>query len=177
MEAHARLINGVCCSLSSGEVGLSDKMAEIRANAQRPGQEVRLADIPADAGCGMGIFEELHGFPDAGALSLHIREESERCHGHAGRLFLERLTEHREEVRDRLREVLPLFVSRICPANADGQVKRVALRFAVCAAAGSLAEDWGIVPWKPGRPLKPPNSVLPCGCETVAGPGRLRMRR
>ena len=135
--------------LSSGEVGLSDKMAEI-GQRTKAGQEVRLADIPADAGCGMGIFEELHGFPDAGALSLHIREESERCHGHAGRLFLERLTEHREEVRDRLREVLPLFVSRICPANADGQVKRVALRFAVCAAAGSLAEDWGIVPWKPG---------------------------
>lgn len=110
--------------LSSGEVGLSDKMAEI-GQRTKAGQEVRLADIPADAGCGMGIFEELHGFPDAGALSLHIREESERCHGHAGRLFLERLTEHREEVRDRLREVLPLFVSRICPANADGQVKRV----------------------------------------------------
>lgn len=135
--------------LSSGEVGLSDKLAEI---GQRPkaGQEVRLVDIPADAGRDMGIFEELHGFPDAGALSLHIREESERCHGHAGRLFLERLAEHREAVRDRLRELLPPFVSRICPANADGQVKRVALRFAVCAAAGSLAEDWGIVPWKPG---------------------------
>lgn len=135
--------------LSSGEVGLSDKLAEI---GQRPkaGQEVRLVDIPADAGRDMGIFEELHGFPDAGALSLHIREESERCHGHAGRLFLERLAEHREAVRDRLRELLPPFVSRICPANADGQVKRVALRFAVCAAAESLAEDWGIVPWKPG---------------------------
>ena len=135
--------------LSSGEVGLSDKLAEI-GQRTKAGQEVRLADIPADAGRGMGIFEELHGFPDAGALSLHIREESERCHGHAGRLFLERLTEHREEVRDRLRELLPRFVSDICPANADGQVKRVALRLAVCAAAGSLAEDWGIVPWKPG---------------------------
>ena len=94
-----------------------------------------------------------------------------------GALFLERLTEHREEVRDRLREVLPLFVSRICPANADGQVKRVALRFAVCAAAGSLAEDWGIVPWKPGTAFEAAEQCFAVWLRNVAGPGRLRMRR
>ena len=41
--------------LSTGEVSLADKMLEAGRRA-RAGQEVRLADIPADAGAGMGIF-------------------------------------------------------------------------------------------------------------------------
>jgi uncharacterized protein (DUF927 family) len=54
--------------LSSGEVSLADKMAEI-GRRSKAGQEVRLVDIPADAGAGWGAFEELHGAPSPGAFA------------------------------------------------------------------------------------------------------------
>ncbi len=46
--------------LASGELGLADHMAGagVRAHA---GQELRFADIEADAGAGTGAFEQLHG--------------------------------------------------------------------------------------------------------------------
>jgi uncharacterized protein (DUF927 family) len=49
--------------LSSGEIGLADKVAEDgRGRRLAAGQQVRIVDIPADAGAGMGMFEKLHGF-------------------------------------------------------------------------------------------------------------------
>ena len=35
-----------------------------RRTETRPGQDVRMADIPADAGAGPGLFENLHGYAD-----------------------------------------------------------------------------------------------------------------
>lgn len=51
--------------LSAGELGLADHMAE-GGKRTRTGQEVRMADIPADAGQGMGAFECLHDAADVG---------------------------------------------------------------------------------------------------------------
>ena len=48
-----------------GEISLADKMAEI-GKRSKAGQEVRLVDIPADAGAGQGAFEELHGAASSG---------------------------------------------------------------------------------------------------------------
>ncbi len=49
--------------LSSGEISLADKIAEDgRGRRIAAGQEVRIVDIAADAGAGLGIFENLHGF-------------------------------------------------------------------------------------------------------------------
>ena len=46
--------------LSTGEVGITARLNEIGQKA-KAGQEVRLAGVPADAGKGMGAFEDLHG--------------------------------------------------------------------------------------------------------------------
>ena len=50
--------------LSTGEIGLADKIGEDPRSRKRlmAGQEVRVIDLPADAGAGLGLFEELHGF-------------------------------------------------------------------------------------------------------------------
>jgi len=40
------------------------------------------------------------------------------------------------------------FLTEVVPEGADGQVRRVANRFALAAAAGELATFWGIVPWE-----------------------------
>jgi putative DNA primase/helicase len=45
--------------LSSGEIGLAEKLSEDgRGRQLSAGQQVRIVDIPADAGAGLGIFEE-----------------------------------------------------------------------------------------------------------------------
>jgi putative DNA primase/helicase len=70
--------------LSTGEVPLSVKMGESGA-ATRAGQEVRLANIPADAGAGLGVFQKLHGKADGTALAVHLREAGRSYYGTAAR--------------------------------------------------------------------------------------------
>lgn len=53
--------------LSAGELGLADHMAE-GMKRTRTGQEVRMADIPADAGAGLGAFENLHDLEGGSGL-------------------------------------------------------------------------------------------------------------
>ena len=49
--------------LSCGEITLGDKIAEDGRNRKvAAGQQVRMIDVPADAGAGLGIFETLHGY-------------------------------------------------------------------------------------------------------------------
>ena len=56
--------------LSSGEISLEEKVAERSGAPQmREGQAVRLIDLPADAGSGHGIYENLYGFASGAALS------------------------------------------------------------------------------------------------------------
>ena len=69
--------------LSAGETSLSAVMAQA-GKRSTAGQEIRLADIEADAGAGMGIFETLHGHPNAAALALAIKEASAKYHGADG---------------------------------------------------------------------------------------------
>jgi putative DNA primase/helicase len=53
--------------LSAGEIGLAEHMGEVNKRA-RAGQELRMIDLPADAGAGLGIFETLHEFETGGVL-------------------------------------------------------------------------------------------------------------
>jgi uncharacterized protein (DUF927 family) len=46
------------------------------------------------------------------------------------------------------------FLNRYVPANADGQVHRVAQRFALIGAAGEIAAEGGVLPWPPGEATK-----------------------
>jgi len=142
--------------LSTGELSLSDKIAEDgKGRKAAAGQEVRIVDIPADAGAGLGMFENLHGFKSANEFAAHIKKVSVKHFGHASRQFLELLT--RSDLLTIERELAkPLrdFVAEYCPANADGQVKRVAARFALVAAGGEMAAAFGVVPWQAGEATK-----------------------
>lgn len=132
--------------LSTGEISLAAKMNEA-GRRTRAGQEVRLVDIPADANAGWGIFEALHGFATPGALADHLRQAACQYYGSAARAFLERITAKLDGLGETVRQARQEFVERHCPQEADGQVKRVAGRFALVAAAGTLATAVGILPW------------------------------
>ena len=76
-------------------------------------------------------------------------------YGTAGRAFLTRLVETRAADPDGFYELVKglrqQFISDHLPAGSDGQVRSVAGRFGVVAAAGELATEWGILPWEIGE--------------------------
>lgn len=139
--------------LSSGEIGLLEHMGEA-GKSPRAGQEIRLAEIPADAGAGLGIFEELHGYTGGAELSKALTEAARRNYGGAFVAFLERLVRHQHEVADMVKEAQRKFQAAYLTDQAHGQARRVADRFALVGAAGELAQRWGIVPWEPGEAMK-----------------------
>jgi uncharacterized protein (DUF927 family) len=136
--------------LSTGEVGLSEILAE-DGRTVRAGQEVRVVDIPADAGAGNGIFENLHGFNCAADFADAIRKASRDEYGHPSREFLRKLTADLEGARAFVHDLIEKFLAATLPLKRDGQVERIGRRFAIVAAAGELAPKWGITGWQPGE--------------------------
>ncbi|MCQ8279910.1 DUF927 domain-containing protein [Acetobacteraceae bacterium KSS8] len=139
--------------LSTGELGLADLNREA-GKATKAGQEVRFADLPADAGAGMGLFENLHGEDTPDAFAKYLREATSRCYGAPLRGFLIALTEHLrrtglEEMAAALRSRANAFLDRWLHAHADasGQVRSVAYRFALVAIGGELATEYGLTGW------------------------------
>lgn len=133
--------------LSTGEVSLADKMAEC-GKRPKAGQEVRLADVPADAGAVLGIFEQLHDFQSPDALARHLCEASERFYGTPARAFLDGLVQiSPDALADSVGKARGEFMAKYVPEGASGQVLSVAGRFALIAAAGTLATAFGILPW------------------------------
>lgn len=136
--------------LSAGELGLADHMAE-GGKRTRAGQEVRFVDLPADAGAGLGAFEQLHGCADGAELSRNLSARSAACYGVAGRAWLQWLCDHAETAGADVRQRVKRFELEICPNNASGQVQRVASRFALLAAAGEMATAAGLTGWDKGE--------------------------
>ena len=140
--------------LSSGEISLADKIAEdVRGRRVTAGQHVRVIDVPADTHV-HGLFENLHGFPDAGSFARHLLSASNEFYGVAARAFIGRIAPELEQLRQVTLECIPTFVSKNCPEGSDGQVQRVAGRFALIAAAGEYAAALGIVPWEAGEAIR-----------------------
>lgn len=137
--------------LSSGEIGLADKVAEDgRGRRLAAGQQVRIVDISADAGAGMGMFENLHGFESAEMLARHLRTATMQNYGVAAREYLTRVVPNIDALRKQVSELVRGFCEQFVPAGADGQVERVAQRFGLVAAGGEVAVRCGVVPWQRG---------------------------
>jgi len=121
--------------LSAGELGLADHMAEGMKRA-RTGQEVRMADIPADAGKGMGAFENLHDHEGGSNFSRYLVGQAGSVYGATGRAWLQWLTENADTIKGRIRTASAALALQIVPEAAGGQVDRVGARFALVGAAG-----------------------------------------
>jgi uncharacterized protein (DUF927 family) len=136
--------------LSTGEIGLADLIAEGGGRA-RAGQEIRVVDLPADAGAGLGLFERLPAGMTPGAFADWLKDAAGTHYGHAGPAFVARLVKNYTEARDALRTARDAIAATLAPADAAGQVRRVAQRFAMIAAAGELATEWGFTGWPAGE--------------------------
>ena len=137
--------------LSSAEITLAEHMAE-SGKAARAGQETRFADLPADAGKGMGIFENIHGYDSPGKFADGIKQITEQCHGTAFPAFIEAvISKGSGELQNSIRLFKEAFLDKYVPNNVSGQIYRVASRFALVAAAGEFATENGITGWEKGE--------------------------
>lgn len=136
--------------LSSGEKSLADHMQE-GGKRTRAGQETRMAEIPADAGKGMGAFEKLHGHEGGANFSRHLVGQAASVYGATGRAWLQWLTENADGLKARIREAAGRLAGQIVPEAASGQVERVGARFALVGAAGELATAAGLTGWAVGE--------------------------
>ncbi len=139
--------------LSAGEIGLAEHMGEV-GKTPRAGQELRLAEIPADAGAGLGVFEDLHGYANGADFAKALDKVARRYYGTAFHAFVSELVVHQDEVPGLIRDAQRKFEAMCLNAGAHGQAYRVAARFALVGAAGELATRWGITDWEGGEAMQ-----------------------
>lgn len=132
--------------LSTGEVTIAGRLAAGGIEA-KAGQSLRLLDVPV-AGT-YGLFDDLRGFDTGARLSDAIRDAAAKHYGHAGPAFVEALVKARREGLD-LAEALDATLAKF--EAPDGQERRAARLFAVCALAGELATYYQVTPWADGEP-------------------------
>ncbi len=145
--------------LSAGEIGLNEHMRQAGKRA-RAGQEVRLVDIPADAGAGHGLFENLHDHSGGADFSRALNTAARSFYGTPAREFIKRLVSNLNGAVSDIDAFRKEFLAENLPAKADGQAHRVAGRFALVAAAGELATAMGITGWEPGESIKAARTCL-----------------
>lgn len=156
--------------LSSGEVDLQTLMATVGKKAQA-GQEVRLLHIAADAGRGMGLFENLNNAPDAEALSKSIQVACAESYGTPAPAFIERTIEHWDTISSRYQDYLKEFLYDNLSVDASGQAKRAASRFALVGFAGELASEWEITGWQSGQSIEAARMCFGAWLEHRGGEG------
>jgi putative DNA primase/helicase len=136
--------------LSAGELGLADHMAEGQKRT-RVGQEVRMVDIAADAGAGLGAFENLHGMAGGAAFAKHITGQAQAVYGAPGRAWLQWCCDHADTLKAVIRNASNQLAAAMIPAHSSGQVERVGARFALVGAAGEIATQAGLTGWPVGE--------------------------
>ncbi len=139
-----------CFVLSNGEFSIETTMAKAgqRINA---GQAVRLLDIPVQRT--YGAWDNLHQCVSGTDFADTLKKQAATHFGHAGRAFLEKLTrDHDGNFSEALETIkaLPEFQA----IGGEGQVNRVAGRFAMLALAGETATDYGITGWAAGAAIE-----------------------
>ena len=130
--------------LSTGEVTLESHLASIGKRV-KAGQQVRVIDLSADAGAQMGVFNQSHGM-NAADLADHLKQQSRQHYGSLALDWLKFLTQHSAQVRPVFQNVRQRFLATL-PIEADGQVRRVAEKFALLASAALLAIQAKVLDW------------------------------
>lgn len=140
-----------CAVFSTGEIRVEDKL---KAEGQqcRAGHGVRLLELPADAGAGLGCWEDLHGHATGAEFSQVITDAVSEHHGHAGRAFVQNLIDREQDLT--IATDLDAITKAWTPEGASGQVVRCVRRFALMAVAGELATALEVTPWTPGHAMQ-----------------------
>jgi putative DNA primase/helicase len=139
--------------VSAGEMTLAEH-ASSAGKRTRGGADVRLLNIDADAGQGLGMFENLHGAHSPDAFARDLKEHALSNYGSPLRIFVERLTRNAKEAVQFVKSTREEFIRQCVPARGVGELRRAADRFALIAAAGELATQWGLTGWRTGEAVE-----------------------
>jgi uncharacterized protein (DUF927 family) len=125
----------------------------------------RMVDIfvPKD---GRGVYRDLHDFADGEAFTDTLKIRCRKFFGVPGNKFVRKLVDARNRdvngLKRHLEEERQTYRTKIdSTAKAKGLklLKRASGRYATVFAAGSLAIDYGILPWKREKLLR---AILAC---------------
>jgi putative DNA primase/helicase len=134
--------------LSSGEVSLEAKLAEGKTSRRiAAGQEVRVLDVPANVGVGLGIFEHVADGIEVRQVVQDLSVSCSRYYGTAGPKFLKMVVRLQDVLGVAIPKMVEEIVKSLVPEGASPQVQRAARRFALIATAGRLASTWRILPF------------------------------
>lgn len=128
-------------TVSTGELSFAEALKQA-GESIRGGQAVRMIDLAADAGAGLGAFQCLHGFDRPAALSEAIKKTAKENHGWAGPEFVRQLLAMPNRDKD-LMAIFERMRQSLTPDKAAPEVARAVKRFAMIATAGALASRWG----------------------------------
>lgn len=158
--------------LLSSEITLAQHMGEA-GRAPKAGQQARLADIPSDAGCGLGVFEDLHGYASGHEFAQALARAVGNYYGTPFAAYLARLMRERGEALWRkLRDDIRIFEGEyLREQDAGGQARRVATRFGLVAVAGELARDWLGMPWARGEASRAAGKLFAAWLDARGGAG------
>jgi uncharacterized protein (DUF927 family) len=135
-----------------------------------------MADIPADAGQGLGCFENLHGFVNGHEFAKALGASVNKYYGTAFPAFIESVLKHRETLRESLFDARQTFEKATLTQSASGQAQRVAARFALAGAAGELATEWGVTGWEPGASMQAAITCFKAWLQAFGGEGNKEER-
>jgi putative DNA primase/helicase len=136
-------------AVSTGE-GTAAEHAGTAGKRLHRGAEVRMVNLAADAGCGLGVFEELHGFESGQVFADALSLRSLKYYGSAFWEFLRFVVRHQEPLREALLQYQLDFCADLAP-RAPGMIARVAARFAMVAFAARVATQIGLTGWETGE--------------------------
>ena len=136
--------------LSTGEQTIENYL-RLAGVTMKAGQLVRLPNIEANAGKGLGIFDSLTIADTPAKQAELLKANTNKYYGVAGIEWLNYLTQNKDTATNLVNDYIRAFLAQY--PNLDGQAKRVANRFALVASAGELATKEGITGWQIGQAM------------------------
>jgi putative DNA primase/helicase len=134
--------------LSTGEVSMTDYLRQAKTPA-KGGMEARMPSIPADAGKGYGVFENLQGYQSSDEFVAALETAIRQHQGTAQDAYLTELVEARKvEGFDReLRSRVQAIAGKLSQQFQDTAISRVAIRFALVQVGLELAHSFNLLPF------------------------------
>lgn len=158
--------------LSNGEQSLAEHMLTGNQRVMA-GQEIRLINLPADAGADMGLFENIHTAGSPGVFATLMKATTKEYFGHPGPALVEALADQARQagLLAEIRAAIAIFMATHVAADASSQVIRVAKRFALIGAVGETATRLGILPWPEGGAIAGARTCLQSWVDGRGGVG------
>lgn len=143
--------------LSAGEYTAAQMMERLKRRDVATGAEIRMATIDAiPVSEDLGVFESVPRGMNSKELADTFAEFGSRFYGTAGVAFMEALIADVarrggvEVMREHIAKGVADWVN-VHARHYNGQILRVAKRFALVAVAGELATEYGVLPWSTGE--------------------------